>query len=92
MEELPQEIGRLPKLSTIHASKTSLKALPPTLCALPELATLILSDCKMLKELPEGIGAAPKLKTLHLNGCSTLAMPPAEVLAFIKGRGGTVRV
>ena len=73
LTELPEALGQLTQLQTLHLSGNQLTALPEALGQLPQLQTLHLSG-NQLTALPEALGQLPQLQTLHLSGNQLTAL------------------
>ena len=81
IEMLPDSLCflRLERLTSMHVSGRSLRALPESIGQLPSLATLHLSDCESLAALPDSIGQLPSLETLNISNCRRLAALPESM-------------
>ncbi|MBA4064890.1 MAG: hypothetical protein C0501_14485 [Isosphaera sp.] len=73
--DLPPEIGRLGKLSTLDLARTNLRRLPPEVGGLGHLTRLHVSRNK-LTELPPEIGRLGNLASLHLSNNKLARLPP----------------
>uniref|UniRef100_M1BF57 Bacterial spot disease resistance protein 4 n=1 Tax=Solanum tuberosum TaxID=4113 RepID=M1BF57_SOLTU len=65
---LPEDIGSLSSLETLHLNGNNFERLPRSIAQLGALRSLDLSDCKRLTQLPEDIGCLSYLKKLNLSG------------------------
>ncbi|KAL1332103.1 putative disease resistance RPP13-like protein 1 [Arachis hypogaea] len=76
---LPNAIGDLKHLRHLDLSSTGIKMLPPAICKLYNLQTLLLSRCSDLTELPEEMGKLVNLRHLAIDYCSALTKLPEEM-------------
>nr|POF11749.1 putative disease resistance rpp13-like protein 1 [Quercus suber] len=75
LTKLPASISDLKLLRYIDLSYTEIKSLPESVCFLPNLQTLILSNCDYLTELPQNMGRLINLRHLHISGTNLKEMP-----------------
>ena len=80
LTRLPETIGRLPFLHTLHLRECEkLVELPVQVEQLKSLSTLNLTSCKDLKQLPKEIGKLVALTHLDLGFCKSLEALPNEL-------------
>ncbi|CAO1940167.1 unnamed protein product [Urochloa humidicola] len=72
--ELPQEIGRLENLETLHVRWTSIRKLPMEIEKLQRLRTLNVADTEVT-ELPKEIEKLQNLRTLNISGTMITEVP-----------------
>nr|POE60577.1 putative disease resistance protein [Quercus suber] len=75
LTKLPASISDLKYLWYIDLPHTDIKSLPESVCFLPNLQTLILSNCDSLTELPQNMGRLINLRHLHISGTNLKEMP-----------------
>ncbi|TYI29621.1 hypothetical protein ES332_A05G329600v1 [Gossypium tomentosum] len=83
IKELPEDIGNLKHLRNLNLSKTSIKRLPNSLCALYNMQALKLWGCKYLVELPRDMGRLINMLYLDIKGTKLARMP--EGMDFVLG-------
>ncbi|KAH8942600.1 hypothetical protein BDL97_13G001300 [Sphagnum fallax] len=81
LKELPEDIGKLLKLTELNlACCSSLKALPDSMFHLKELKHLDLSGCVKLEILPMEFGKLQGLVELNLSNCPQLRCLPDSIV------------
>ncbi|KAL1332109.1 hypothetical protein AAHE18_11G004700 [Arachis hypogaea] len=76
---LPNSIGDLKHLRYLDLSCSGIERLPPAICKLYNLQTLLLSYCVALTELPEEMGKLVNLRHLAIDYCWALTKLPEEM-------------
>lgn len=71
---IPDSIGRLAALTKLSLTYTGVRALPGTICQLPQLRALELRGSR-LERLPEQIGALPALSELDISSTQVDTLP-----------------
>ncbi|KAB2070379.1 hypothetical protein ES319_A08G152400v1 [Gossypium barbadense] len=79
ISELPDCIGDLSHLCYLNLSRTRIRYLPESLCALCNLRTLDLSHCKKLTKLPLGMGNLISLHYLNIVRTDNMTEMPLHI-------------
>eukprot|EP00253_Pinus_taeda_P015666 PITA_15666 len=80
LQTLPESIGNLSGLQSLHLSScSSLQTLPDSVGNLSGLQSLHLTSCSSLQTLPDSVGNLSGLQSLHLSWCRSLQALPDSV-------------
>lgn len=74
LEELPEEVGQLEKLTTLQLWNSGFRQLPSQITSLSKLQTLDISDTS-IDELPDDLGNLTALQHLRIGGTDITALP-----------------
>ncbi|HEY0652967.1 MAG TPA: leucine-rich repeat domain-containing protein [Chryseosolibacter sp.] len=77
IREIPRQIGRLKKLTTLRLNVNAIREIPSEIAELRELKTLDLTDNPGLSDI-DHVTALTSLEELYLFGCN-LARLPANI-------------
>ncbi|XP_054810172.1 TMV resistance protein N-like isoform X2 [Prosopis cineraria] len=72
LQSFPEISVNMKNMHTLDLERTSITELPPSICNLIGLETLIIEECPNLEQLPAGICLLPKLWTLNANSCKRM--------------------
>ena len=74
---LPERLGDLASLVSLHIKKSGISALPASLGALKALEVLKLCECVSLACLPDSLVALSSLKALEITDCTSVTKLPS---------------
>ncbi|CAI5475537.1 unnamed protein product [Closterium sp. Yama58-4] len=79
LPELESAVSSLVALEMLHIEKCWFESLPDSLCQLPNLRRLMVTDCWDLTSLPRSIGDASSLQRLKFSNLGSLECLPGSI-------------